>query len=483
MGGGGDGGGGGTIDPGCIPSLLPEAASVPAECGIFVKAGATGSGTRTDPTGDLAQAMVDVSNGKAVYVCGADAFTGTFALAGGRSVFGGLACDWTYVATTRPRLMGVADVPALIVSGSGTTKLEDFDVVSPDAVAAGASSIGVMIDSTTVDLARVNVEAGDGAAGAAGANQPQTNNLVGANGSPGVNACVSATQNAGGAQVVTDCGGTPSIGGKGGDGNGPNGGDGSDGQTGTFGAGGVGQPVMGPWSCAVGVGGGGDNGSPGSPGSPGSGKGVLASTGFVGAVGGAGGSGTPGQGGGGGGGSKGTADCDLVTPGNQAGAGASGGSGGAGGCGGTGAAGGGGGGASFALVALNADVSVIGSTLTSGAGGAGGTGGAGQPGAGGGNPGFGGSGAGPVVAACAGGFGGSGGAGGGGGGGRGGHSAAIVFSGMAPEIDGESSLSGGSFGAGGTGVGNGLDPGNNGLSGSACGVMDFSAAAEVCTAM
>jgi hypothetical protein len=50
---GGDGGGG-SIDPGCIPSMFEDVQSVPAECGIFVEAGSTGTGTKDDPTGDLA---------------------------------------------------------------------------------------------------------------------------------------------------------------------------------------------------------------------------------------------------------------------------------------------------------------------------------------------------------------------------------------------------------------------------------------------
>ncbi len=471
----GGGGEGGTIDPGCIPSMLPSGTSVPAACGIFVEAGAMGTGTPTDPTGNLAQALQDVPATQAVYICGADTFTGTFSLSGGRSVFGGLDCSgWTYNATLRPMLLGNADVPALVVAGAGATKLEDFDVESPNASGPGASSIALVVDTTTADLSRMAIVAGAGATGAAGADQSQTNGATGASGNNGADACDSTIQNNGAMQVVNDCGGgLISIGGGGGNGLVPNGTNGNDGQTGSFGAGGLGQPNMGGgWSCAVGVGGGGDNGSPGSPGSPGSAMGTLASTGFVGATGGAGGIGMPGQGGGGGGGAKGQAGC----------AGASGGSGGAGGCGGAGAAGGGGGGASFALVVLGADVSIGNSTLRSAAGGQGGAGGLGQPGASGGSGGSGGTEPGPLQPACDGGNGGEGGNGGGGGGGRGGHSTPIVFvGGSAPMRDASTTLMKGGGGMGGTGMGNGIDSGNDGLPGTACSIMDFSGAAEICT--
>jgi hypothetical protein len=446
--------------------------AVPATCGIFVQANETGAGTPTDPTGDLAQALLDVPNAQAVYICGSDTFTGSFTMPGGRSIFGGLACGaWTYDDTQRPKLMGNPDVPTLVVSGPGATKLEDFDVENPPAVALGASSIALVVETATTDIARCNLTSGTGAAGPDGADQPQTNGAVGAGGMTGVNACVSAVQNDGAPLTMNDCGGgNVSVGGSGGDGLVANGTDGADGTVGSLGSGGIGQPNMGMWSCGVGTGGGGDNGSPGSPGSPGSGKGTLASSGFTPAPGGAGSGGTPGQGGGGGGGAKGQAGC----------AGASGGAGGAGGCGGTGAQGGGGGGASVALVALNADITVMNSTLLTAAGGTGGTGGLGQPGASGGNPGFGGMGSGPALPACPGGLGGVGGAGGGGGGGRGGHSSPIVFVGPEPMVT-SSTLTKGMGGAGGTGIGNGIDPGMDGIVGGSCSVMDFTGASESCT--
>ena len=196
---GGDGGGGGISDPGCIPSMLPTGESIPGECGLFVAAGATGAGTKDDPTSDLAAALASVPANKAVYVCGTDTFTGTFTVQGGRSIFGGLACGgWTYDAASRPKLVGGADSPTLAISGSGATKLEDFDVESVDAVAAGASSIGVLVDGTSADFARVDVTAKAGATGAVGTAQIKEPTPTTANGGPGANGCLGMASSAGG---------------------------------------------------------------------------------------------------------------------------------------------------------------------------------------------------------------------------------------------------------------------------------------------
>ncbi len=268
QGGGGQGGdgGGGTIDPGCIPSMLPTGESVPAECGVFVNASATGSGTKADPTGDLADALSTVPENRAVYICGTDTFTGTFTLAGGRSIFGGLACaDWSYDAASRPRFLGIEDSPTLIVSGNGETKLEDLLIESPDAVGVGASSIALMIVSASVDVARSDISAGAGAKGASGMEFPAPAQ-AGGNGMPGTSGCEDATSNPGG-----DGGSNPACtmqsGGLGGTGtNTGSGGPGGPGDpSGTGGLAGVGQGVAG--TCSGGAGGLGEHGNPGAAGS------------------------------------------------------------------------------------------------------------------------------------------------------------------------------------------------------------------------
>src|SRR5688500_4709489 len=58
----GGGGEGGSIPASCVPSMLSPGEAVPADCGVFVASGATGSGTPADPTGDLAQALANVEN-------------------------------------------------------------------------------------------------------------------------------------------------------------------------------------------------------------------------------------------------------------------------------------------------------------------------------------------------------------------------------------------------------------------------------------
>jgi hypothetical protein len=445
---GGDGGGGGTIDPGCIPSMLPTGESISGECGVFVAAGATGAGTKDDPTSDLPAALASVPANQAVYICGTATFTGTFAAQGGRSIFGGVACGaWTYDAASRPTLMGVADSPTLTVSGSGATKLEDFDVESVDAVAAGASSIGVLVDGTSTDLARVDVTAKAGATGAAGTAQAKEMTPATANGGPGTNGCLGMTSSAGGPAGQQTCGVTLVDGGSGGQGsNSGSGGPGGDGEP-TLqqgGKGGKAETTSLPVAC--------DNGTEGDPGIAGNAGpgaqaadlGVLSGAGFTGALGGAGlTSGGPGQGGGGGGGAN---ACTGAGPG--------GGGGGAGGCGGNPGNGGGGGGGSFALVSINATVNLTAVSLVSGAGGTGGAGDAGQEGMDGGIEGPAGTGGG----ACNGGPGGKGGRGGAGGGGRGGPSVAIAYVGDAPiENDGveltiaTTAASGGIGGNGGAG--------------------------------
>ncbi|NUO54201.1 MAG: hypothetical protein HOV80_35590, partial [Polyangiaceae bacterium] len=213
----GGGGGGGSIDPGCVPRMMPTGASVPEDCGIFVSFTATGDGTKASPMGDLQAALDMVPTNKAVYICGDQTGNGAFTVAGGRSIFGGLFCgDWTYDETLRPRLGGLADLPALRVTGSGVTKLEDFDVAAIDAMALGGSSIGIQIDGTNADLARVIVTAADGAPGAAGAAQQKDSTPVTAHGSNGGAGCLGMMTAGAGASGLMTCGAPPADGGLGG---------------------------------------------------------------------------------------------------------------------------------------------------------------------------------------------------------------------------------------------------------------------------
>lgn len=416
LGGGGQGGdgGGGTIDPGCIPSMLPTGESIPGECGVFVAAGATGAGTKDDPMSDLSAALASVPANKAVYICGTDTFTGTFAVQGGRSIFGGLACGgWTYDAVSRPKLLGVADTPTLTVSGAGDTRLDDLMIENPDAEGQGASSIALLVTGATLDGSRLFLRSGLGATGLPGAAIPPMNPAP--DGMPGEAGCNAGAAHLGGSGGQNTCGADTPNGGGGGTGRNSNPGDNGSpgGPLMTGGTAGNGQGV----SCTTG-----GDGAPGSVGSPGAASaelGTFSESGFTPAVTADASPGTFGRGGGGGGGAHQCQSASLAGPG--------GGGGGAGGCGGAGGHGGSGGGVSVALLVIDAAVTLLDVTLHSGNGGVGGMGGDGQPGQNGGNGGPEGSKNGDLVAdACNGGQGGAGGPGGPGAGGNGGLSALIV---------------------------------------------------------
>lgn len=462
---GSGGGGGGGTPAGCVPS--ESASGVGEECGIFVAANGddAASGTKAAPVKSIAKAIeIAEAKGSRVYAC-AEEFGEAVEVPAGVTIFGGLDCanGWAWIGeTTKTTVVGPADAIAVkLLGGEGTTRIEDVAVRAADATVMGGSSIAVLADGATAELARCELTAGDGAAGEAGASAPMDAPPQAAAGSNGSNACSDLDMMGGpdatlpgGAQVVNDCGGGDiSVGGTGGNGNITNGGDGSAGQTGTLGQPGLGEPVNGAgWACAAGLGlpNSGEPGASGDPGTAASGLGSLSSTGYTGVSAGAGTPGKAGQGGGGGGGAKGG---NAICPGGTAGAGASGGSGGAGGCGGQPGQGGGPGGASIALASMQATVTLTDCTLTAGHGGMGGPGGNAQPGGAGGVAGQGGQTGGIVgiKAACPGGQGGQGGDGGPGGGGLGGPSLAVAFTGTAPGKVGTTTLSPGTAGLGGPG--------------------------------
>ncbi|MCC6555839.1 MAG: PGRS family protein [Polyangiaceae bacterium] len=480
-----DGGGGGGGTPvGCVPS--ENATAVGSECGVFVAMNGNdgAAGTKAEPVATLGEAIARAAErGTRVYAC-AETFEESVEVPGGVTLFGGLDCanGWAWVGeTTKTTVRGPADAIAMkLLGGEGVTRIEDVAVRAADATVAGGSSIAVLVDGATAELARCELTAGDGSAGAEGGDAPSMAPDQAPAGSNGTDACSDLDGTPGpdatlqgGAQVLNTCGAEQSIGGTGGDGNVPNGGGGQPGETGSFGAAGTGEPAAEAWSCSGpepnGTGDGGSDGTPGDPGAAASGLGTLTSNGHTGVSGGAGTPGKAGQGGGGGGGAKGG---NAICPGGGAGAGASGGSGGAGGCGGAPGAGGGPGGASIALASVQAAVTLADCTLIAGNGGNGGRGGDLQPGALGGLGGTGGAGVGGSKAACAGGQGGQGGNGGPGGGGLGGHSLAVAFTGTAPAKAGATVLTAGTFGTGGPG-GSGNVAANAGADGTAAEELDL----------
>ncbi len=443
---GGDGGAGGGVPAGCD---LVEGEAVGADCGVFVKAESTGDGSQGNPYGSIQDAVDNIKTFKRIYVCGADTFNGSVELPGGISILGSLACDgWKFSeSNAKPHIVGEPDVPALNISGAGSTRVDHIDIESPNAVANGASSVAVMVTTTTTTFDHCALSAGDGAKGEAGAAYTAVAQSGGM-GQAGAEGCLTGTPTLGGAAGINPVCGDQS------------GGSGGNGQnTGSGGPGGPGDPNMNGGIAGTGQGAGaciqggqGDSGGPGNPGSAGTGIGQLEGGTYTPAP--APASGTPGDPGYGGGGGGGAHRCELTPI-----AGPSGGGGGAGGCGGGVGRGGLGGGASFALAVINADVTLVDSALGAGIGGEGGDGGNGQTGGAGGEGGP----KGPIdiassnslgADACAGGKGGAGGRGGAGGGGAGGPAAAIARAGGSITSQGNVNLNPGSASGGGAGADN-----------------------------
>jgi hypothetical protein len=456
-------GGAGETPPGCVPSKNDT--PVDNTCGIFVSSsqGKEGNaGTKSAPLKTLQQG-IDQAKGKPVYAC-AEEFAGSVTLASGSAIYGGLDCTkgWAYVgATKKSALTGDADRPALtIAKESKRAELADFSIKAPTAMAAGGSSIAVLVDQVTARLDRCDLVAGDGAPGAEAVPIADDPSLDGVAGTGGAGACSAGASHKGGVGATKMCSsGGMSVAGSGGDGglpaaSSPPAGSGTDGSPAdpgqpTVGKGGVGEGQSGAAACARGVDG--AIGSPGVSGAGAIGVGSLTASGYSGAKGSEGAAGKPGQGGGGGGGAKGGLQVNCGT-GNVDVAGASGGSGGTGGCGGASGGGGGPGGASIALVSLKATLTLTSVTLHAGKGGNGGKGGVGQNGGKQGTGGSFGSG-GPLKASCSGGDGGQGGSGGPGGGGQGGPSLGVAYTGPAPAIEPDQITTGpaGLGGPGGTG--------------------------------
>ncbi len=304
-----------------------------------------------------------------IYVCGSDTFPGSVTVAGGVSIFGGLSCDaWVYTsAQAHPKILGDEDVPALVISGAGNSRLKSLDVEAPDAVADGASSVAVVISQATVDADEMNIVANNGRDGAPPpAQEGQLNRAEG-----GANGAAEGSTPANAIGGMNTCGAVNLSGGGGGKGGDStsavkDGGPGGPGDGGSGALGHVGE------SITIGCGNG-DNGmnvsTSADSGAGASDLGELSSAGFSPADGEPGNDGANGESGGGGGG--------ALASGTKNGGG--GGAGGAGGCGGHGAPGGKGGGSSISLASVGAVVALTSAvTLKVGAGGSGGDGAKGQ---------------------------------------------------------------------------------------------------------
>ena len=415
----------------CDETLSPaeDSCVISDSVGVFVSptgSDDTGDGTQAAPYATLAKAIEEATiQSKRVYVCADGEFSEDLTIDAPLEIFGGFDCTtWAWEDATRATLRSPSTT-ALRVEDATGVEITNLAIHSADAADPGESSAGVFAVNSTVALTNSLVSAGKGADGADGTvNTVTFPDKATLSGNP---AGAPAAGNGGAAKACSCPIGPDSSGGGGG--NAQLGGQG----------GGVGGPDLGGGTAGVAnqacnSGGGGGDGAAGRDGLPGPGPdsdGALSPTsGFVPADGNPGSRGGPGQGGGGG-------------RSDDAGAG---GGGGCGGCPGAGALPGRGAGASAAIVAIDSSVTVSGGELRSGDGGKGGAGLAGQPG----QP-EGGAGGLQEVGGCSGGAGGPGGDGAASGGGGGGHSVGALWTGTAPTLAGDPTLTFGTAGIGGDG--------------------------------
>ncbi len=384
---------------GSSPDAALDATAADAEPDAAAAGGTAGDGSMAHPFPTIAQALASAASRSLtrIYVCNG-AYVESVGVTSAVGIYGGFSCaadagtpTWRWVGgtatVTAPSMASTSPVYALSVRApTGTAVVvEDMTFVAPDATGTdargnGASSVAAFVDGSAVAFTRVALRAGKGAAGADGvsgvrdADGTIVPNFVGANSpaasavGPGAITC-SFIDVANGATLPDSSSG---------------------GEAGAAynnmiagviqesGTPGTSNPVtvyVAGISEAGANGAGGALGVAGSMGNFGSARpggiasttaGSLGSAGWVPSAGGDGAAGQPGQGGGGGGGS----DSQLgLLPG---------GAGGAGSCGGAGGTGGGGGGASLALVSVASAVTFTASILTTAQGGDGGAGGPGQ---------------------------------------------------------------------------------------------------------
>lgn len=439
-----------------------------------------GNGNRVNPVASITFGLDRaVALGRSGLIIAVGTYNEQVTLVNGISLYGGYekgesAVPFPGGGLQWPRTGGLSVIRNTTVSSGRVIGLSATNITTPTQVqrmsirARAGSGLGVSVYgvysnfSGGLSLNNVDIDAGDGTAGANGGSG--TDGSDGVSGQPGSNgSCPGTTGGAGGAGGAGVVGGVTVSGGSGGGGgsgesnpprSGFDGGPGSSG--GGSGGGGQGGTELPPgWDGFDGSDGAdGADGSNGSAGTPG----FLTAGFWAPGVGGSGASGVSGKGGGGGGGGG----ASSANRGNG------GGGGGAGGARGTGATGGGSGGGSFGVFAVGTTLSnlpsIANSTIKAGNGGSGGIGGIGGIG---GRGGLGGAGAaachGQVGSGGDGGRGGRGGDAGHGGGGAGGPSYAI-FRGPTGAAISTSTLilSSGSGGAGGPSLGNPGPPGPSG---------------------
>lgn len=439
--------------PESVCAAAIEANRLEDGCGVVASASLgddTNPGTLVRPVATIAHAIELARKGRGrVYLC-AESFRRVdlarraepVTLPSGIDLWGGFDCDtnWRYIGdyyktsiSTDRGLVPLTVVPDTDegdVVHDGISTISGVNLSSSTGLSSGASSFAMIVrPGAVVELLRSELDAARGTNGGDGESAPREVAADGLTGNRGLAGCSSVTT-AGAPEVVTECGGTRSVGGRGGDGHVDRGGDGAGGEPlstpNADGLGGTGQQDE--RYCESGMDG--KNGAPGRDGAHGVGMGRITDAGYEGVRGSDGTDGAPGQGGGGGGGSRGGARvCGDALKG-----GASGGSGGSGGCGGKGSKGGGYGGASIGVLVLHAQLTVRQTLLQTYGGGDGGWGGEAQRGGRNSQRGFGVEVPNRSSSSCSGGMGGFGGYGGFGGGGTGGPSIGIAYLGDEQQI-------------------------------------------------
>ncbi len=396
-------------------------------------------------------------------------YTETLSVGKPVTLFGALDCStWAYDMANKTQLSATTDTVALsLTSAASGTQVHDFAITAADALTPGGSSIAVLDDQAGLTLKNVDVAAGAGKAGTAGAPQSQVTTPASANGdrrrrrrhvhergahhgrrrvaptraaAPRPTAAAAARgpperPAATGAQRAADDGAA-------------NGGSGPD-QTAPCqrhrdSATARKAALVPPAPARAGSATSRASGYHGPPAGTRGGEAAPAKAVEAAAA---------------------LAACDT----NDMYAGPSGGGGGAGGCGGAAGNFGTSGGSSIGILALGGSLTLTSVSITTHAGGAGGLGGNGQPGGGGGQHGQ----RRAAANACAGGTGGQGGAGGPGGGGAGGHSVAVAIEGgTLPDLS-TTTIVPGSGGMGSAGGDMDMTAQTKGDSGKACKTLDF----------
>lgn len=174
---------GADADSGPPPACIPSLANTPVNdtCGIFVSASlgddSNAGNTKSAPVKTLKQALLlGAQQNLPVYACAEEFVNGSgesLNVSAGSVLFGGLDCtgDWSYAGASKKSVVqGAADVFAAVLrTGSGTTRIEDFVFRAPDATVDGGSSIAVFSEPIlNVVLARCDLIAGNGKDGAKG---------------------------------------------------------------------------------------------------------------------------------------------------------------------------------------------------------------------------------------------------------------------------------------------------------------------------